>query len=114
MNHEPRKDHKPAKTARALELQRQALINRCALERVMVAAEIETMRMTLAPENLRASALSQLAQLKVPLAIAGVALGLLALRPKRAVRALATGASLWKVARGALAVLHGMPRRSAK
>ena len=62
----------------------------------MLAVQFQTLRVALAPENVRASIG---AHLKLPLGLAGLGLGLLATRPSRALRLLAAGASLWKMAR---------------
>jgi len=74
-------------------LRREALITECALQRLSLAAEAKNLLAPLAPRNLRA----QLGpRLKIPLMIAGGALGLAVTRPKRAMPLLLSAASAWK------------------
>ena len=74
-------------------LRRTALIAECALQRLSLAAEAKNLLMPLAPASLRARLGPRL---KIPLMIAGGALGLAATRPKRVLPLLLSAASALK------------------
>jgi hypothetical protein len=75
---------------------RAALIARCAQQRVDAAAEV---RALVAPVS---SGLG----LKVPLAIAGIVLGVIATRSGRAMPLLTAGLGIWKLAKNLLPMLR--------
>ncbi len=75
---------------------RAALIARCAQQRVEAAEEV---RALVAPVSTGTG-------LKVPLAIAGVVLGMIATRSGRAMPLLTAGLSVWKLAKSLLPMLR--------
>lgn len=75
---------------------RAALIARCAQQRVDAASEV---RALVAPVSANLG-------LKVPLAIAGVVLGMIATRSGRAMPLLTVGLSAWKLAKSLLPMLR--------
>ena len=93
---------------RAKRQRRDALIGECERQRQTLAAEARSLRMPLDRDHLRATLGSRL---KIPLIIGGAALGLLAVRPKRILPMLMTGAALWKSARGALPLVQRIASR---
>ncbi len=78
---------------------RDALIAECSMQRSHVALEIAMLR---APSGEGFG----IGKLKLPLMIAGVVMGMVAIRPGRALPLLTTGLSLFKMARGVLAMLR--------
>ena len=92
----------------ALAARRQALLAECALQRAQAALAVADLR---APADEQPGLLGMLgsADLKVPLTIAGVVVGLVLTNPKRAIPVLTAGLSLFKLARRLLPLL----RRSA-
>ncbi|MES2742872.1 MAG: hypothetical protein V4754_18260 [Pseudomonadota bacterium] len=88
MKHAATRSHAPA-------MRRDALLQQCALQRLMLAAELSNLTMPLDPGNLRAR-LQQHG--RMPLLIAGATLGLLATRPKQVLRTASAGMAKWKSA----------------
>ena len=84
-----------------LVLRRQALLAECQMQRLMVAAETRALLEPLAPSNLRLPLGP-----KLPLALAGVVLGLVVLKPARALPLLRMATSLWPLARTAMGMLR--------
>jgi hypothetical protein len=87
----------------SLALRREALVAQCALQRMMVAAEVRALAQPIAPSNWR-HVFGR--NLKIPLTIAGVVVGLAVTRPGRVLPLLQTGAALWGVVRKVLALLR--------
>lgn len=86
-----------------LAARREALLAECAAQRVQALDQAMALARPLGPQGLgrlfgRPG--------KVVLALAGVALGLAAARPARALSLLTAGVALWKLARSALAALR--------
>lgn len=79
-----------------LSVRREMLIAECALQRITVGREIMTLREPIDTPG----SVSQLfgGDLKVPLTIAGVVLGMIVAKPRRAMPILTAGLSLWKFA----------------
>ncbi len=92
----------------SLAARREALVHRCADQRDDLANQILVMT---APLGHGAGGLRHFlaGRLKLPLTIAGVALGMVAVRPRRALPLLGTALSLWKVARPLLALFQRDP-----
>jgi hypothetical protein len=84
---------------------RQALIAECSLQRTVAGRELANLR---APSMLTGGGIVQhlRGNLKVPLMIAGVVLGMVAVKPSRAMPLLATGLSLFKLVQGVLSVVR--------
>jgi hypothetical protein len=87
-----------------LALRRQALLVQCRMQRVMLAVEVRTLVAPIAPDGGWRQQL--LPKLKVPLAIAGLLVTLIAAKPGRAVPILKIGATLWGIARTVLPMLR--------
>ncbi len=85
--------------AETLALRRQALLVQCRMQRVMLAAEVRTLVAPIAPAGWRQNLLPKL---KVPLAIAGVIVALVAAKPGRAMPLMQLGVTLWGIARAVL------------
>jgi hypothetical protein len=85
-----------------LELRRRMLVARCDIDRHDAADAIDALRHPPAGSGLLAGA-----SVKLPLAIAGVVLGMVAIKPQRTMAIISTGLTLWKVANGVLATLRG-------
>ena len=87
-----------------LAARRQALVAQCALQRIEAGREI----MALLEPVHQPGGLRQFIgrDLKVPLTIAGVVLGMAVAKPKRAIPMITAGLSLWKFARPLLAALR--------
>lgn len=87
--------------------QRMALVAECARQRTQAAREMSNLR---APTTLSGGGgiLHYLGSgnLRIPLTIAGVVLGMMVTKPSRAMPLLATGMSLFKVATSVLAMLR--------
>lgn len=89
-----------------LAARREALVAECARQRTEVAHEISNLR---APSVLTGGGILQYlgsGNLKLPLTIAGVVLGMIATKPSRAMPLLATGLSLFKLVTSVLSVLR--------
>jgi hypothetical protein len=88
-----------------LAARREALVAACAQQRVDAEYEV---RALLAPVGSSGGITSLLRgrNLKVPLTIAGVVLGMIAARPGRAMPIITAGFSLWKLASNALRLLR--------
>lgn len=84
-----------------------ALLQRCALQRLMLAAEVNNLTMPLDPRLLR----MRLQHSTMPFIIAGAALGLLATRPKHILTAVLAGAAKLKSAGAMLALARGITDR---
>jgi len=84
---------------------REALIAECSMQRTVASREIANMR---APTMLTGGGIVQhlRGNLKVPLTIAGVVLGMIAVKPSRAMPLLATGLSLFKLAQSVLSIVR--------
>lgn len=89
-----------------LALRREALLVQCRMQRVMLAAEVRTFIAPIAPSS---GWRQYLPKLKVPLAVAGIVVGLLAAKPSRAMPLLQIGATLWGIARTVLPLLRRQP-----
>ena len=94
------------RTPEVLAARRALLIAHCAQQRAAAADDFNAL-----VEPLHADGLRQYfgSKLKLPLTIAGVVLGMIATKPARALTVLTAGLSLWKLARGALALLRPKP-----
>ena len=86
-----------------LAMRREALLAQCALQRVMMAVETRELLAPLAPTGWRQYLGTRM---KVPLAIAGVVLGLVVVRPGRAASMVQLGTTLWSIARTVLPMLR--------
>lgn len=86
-----------------LALRRAALLTECELQRLSLAAEAKDLLMPLDPDNLRNTLGTRL---KIPLMVAGGALGLLISRPRRIMPKLLAAASLWKSAGAVLPLVR--------
>ncbi|MES2299869.1 MAG: hypothetical protein V4582_22710 [Pseudomonadota bacterium] len=86
-----------------LALRREALVAQCALQRMMVAAELRTLVQPVASTGWRRYLGGNL---KIPLTIAGVVIGIVATRPSRALPLLQMGAAAWGIARKLLPLLR--------
>lgn len=89
-----------------LAARREALVAECGRQRTEVAHEISNLR---APSVLTGGGILQYlgsGNLKLPLTIAGVVLGMIATKPSRAMPLLATGLSLFKLVTSVLSVLR--------
>jgi hypothetical protein len=86
-----------------LALRREALVAQCGMQRLMLVAEVRTILAPIAPSGWRQH-LSP--RLKVPLAIAGVVVGLLITKPSRAMPLLQLGGMVWGIARTVLPILR--------
>lgn len=92
-------------------LKRLALLDLCEQQRLAFAIDAQDLLRPLAPARLR----QRLgARLKLPLMLAGGALGLFVLRPKRLMPVLVAAASVWKSARAVLPLLRGATPRADK
>jgi hypothetical protein len=89
-----------------LALRRQALLVQCRMQRVMLAAEVRTLVAPMAPAGWRQNLLPKL---KVPLAVAGVIVALIAAKPGRAMPLMQLGVTLWGIARTVLPMLRRQP-----
>ncbi|MEO7496121.1 MAG: hypothetical protein ABIT83_22835 [Massilia sp.] len=88
----------------SLEQRRQMLVARCDTERHDAAYAVGTLLHPVASSSMLGS-LGGIG-LKLPLAIAGVVLGMVAIKPRRAMAIVSTGLTLWKVATGVLGALR--------
>lgn len=92
-----------------LAARRQALVAECALQRIEAGREIMALFEPVhQPGGLRQFLGGR--DLKVPLTIAGVVLGMVVAKPKRAIPMITAGLSLWKFARPLLATLRSGPK----
>lgn len=91
----------------SLELRRRMLVARCDIERHDAADEIFALRHPVASSGLLGGA-----SLKLPLTIAGVVLGMVAIKPQRTMAIISTGLTLWKVVGGMLGALRGRAHAS--
>ena len=91
------------RTPAVLAARRALLIAQCAQQRAEAANDFNAL-----VEPIQAGGLRQYfgSNLKLPLTIAGVVLGMIATKPARALPVLTAGLSLWKLARGVLALLR--------
>jgi hypothetical protein len=85
------------------------LLVQCRMQRVMLAAEVRTLVAPIAPAHGWRQHL--LPKLKVPLAVAGLLIALVATKPSRALPLMQIGATLWGIARTVLPLLR---RQSAE
>lgn len=92
-----------------LEQRRQMLVARCDTERHDAAYAVGTLLHPVASSGLLGGV-----GLKLPLAIAGVVLGMVAIKPRRAMAIVSTGLTLWKVATGVLGALRPGARVGAE
>ena len=92
-------------TKPSLAERREALIAECSLQRTVAARELSNLS---APSVLTGGGIVDLLRgnLKVPLTIAGVVLGMIAVKPSRAMPLLATGLSLFKLAQSVLSMVR--------
>lgn len=90
------------KQAASLAQRRAELVEQCAHQRAFLAQECASLRAPLGGGGLRGYLGSHKA---ATLALAGVALGLLATRPKKLLSFTAAGLSMWKLARRVLPML---------
>lgn len=88
----------PTLTAR-----RDALIAECAMQRSEVSHQIAALR---SPMQGGLRGIAGMPNLKVPLMIAGVVLGMVVVKPSRAMPLLATGLSLFKMARSVMEIVR--------
>lgn len=94
-----------------LAARRQALVAECALQRIEAGREI----MALLEPVHQPGGLRQFLgrDLKIPLTIAGVVLGMVVAKPARAIPMITAGLSLWKFAGPLLAQLRPGPKAEA-
>lgn len=93
----------------ALAQRREQLVEECSRQRSAVSREIGSLR---APSVLSGGSLIDTLKsgnMKVPLAIAGVVMGMIAMRPTRFMPLLATGMSLFKMATSVLSMVRKSP-----
>jgi hypothetical protein len=91
------------RTGAALAARREALIIECALQRISAGREVMAL---MEPVNAPGGIRDYIGgNMKVPLAIAGVVLGMMVVRPRRALPIITAGLSLWKFARPLMAML---------
>jgi hypothetical protein len=93
-------------TKPTLAARREALVAQCAAQRHEAAHEFYALTAPVAASGSNALAFFKGRNLKVPLTIAGVVLGMVLVRPARAMPMIATGLSLWKLAQPVLAMLR--------
>ena len=91
------------RTAAVLAGRRTALIAECAHQRAEAANDFNALVAPINPGGLR-QYLGR--NLKIPLTIAGVVLGMVVTKPARALPILTAGLSLWKVASTVLAIVR--------
>lgn len=91
------------RTPAALAGRRAALIAQCAYQRVEAANDFNALVEPINPGGLRQYLGGNL---KIPLTIAGVVLGMIVTKPARALPILTAGLSLWKVASTVLAIVR--------
>lgn len=89
-----------------LAARREALVAQCAAQRHEAAQEFYALTAPVASSGSSFLAFFKGRNLKVPLTIAGVVLGMVLVRPGRAMPLIATGLSLWKFAQPVLAMLR--------
>lgn len=98
------------RTLASLEARRQALVAECALQRITAGRDVMTlMEPVHTPGNLQDYLGGNM---KVPLTIAGVVLGMMVVRPRAALPLITTGLTLWKFARPLLGLLKRGPEPS--
>jgi hypothetical protein len=88
-----------------LALRRAELVAECEQQRQEVRQEFAELKAPVSADGIRGYLASHR---KMLLGVAGVALGLVATRPKRLLSLAAAGMSIWKVARGLLPLLSGL------
>jgi hypothetical protein len=81
---------------------RKALIAECSMQRSGLSHQIAALR----PPSEGGLGMLSGVSLKVPLMIAGVVLGMVVVKPSRAMPLLATGLSLFKMARSVMAIVR--------
>lgn len=81
---------------------REALIAECSMQRTGLAHQVAALR----PPSEGGLGMLGNMNLKVPLMIAGVVLGMVVVKPSRAMPLLATGLSLFKLAKSVLAIVR--------
>jgi hypothetical protein len=81
---------------------REALIAECSMQRTSLSHQVAALR----PPSQGGLGILGSMNLKVPLMIAGVVLGMVVVRPARAMPLLATGLSLFKMAKSVLAIVR--------
>ena len=89
-----------------LAARREALVAQCAAQRHEAAHEFHALTAPVASGGGSVLALFKGRNLKLPLTIAGVVLGMVLVKPGRAMPLIATGLSLWKLAQPVLAMLR--------
>ena len=85
----------------ALELRRRMLVARCDIERHDAALEIDALRHPVASSGLLGGV-----GLKLPLTIAGLVLGMVAIKPQRIMRIITGGLTMWKLVGGVVGMLR--------
>jgi hypothetical protein len=92
-------------TRPSLAERREALIKECSLQRTAASRELGNLR---APTMLSGGGIAQMLKgnVKVPLTIIGVVLGMIAVKPSRALPLLTTGLSLFKLAQSVLSMVR--------
>jgi hypothetical protein len=90
-----------------LAARREQLIAHCAEQRTAIARELAVVADAVSPGGIR----RYLTQHKVPLALAGVALGLAMARPKRVLPLLTAGLSAWKMVQRVLPLVAQLRSR---
>lgn len=95
------------RTPAGLAARRAALVAQCAQQRTEAADDVNALVAPLNPGGLRQYLGSNL---KIPLTIAGVVLGMVATKPARALPILTAGLSLWKLASTVLSLLKNSSR----
>lgn len=90
----------------SLAARREALVAQCAAQRHEAAQEFYALTAPVASSGNSFLAFFKGRDLKLPLTIAGVVLGMVLVKPGRAMPLIATGLSLWKIAQPLLAMLR--------
>ncbi|MES2325120.1 MAG: hypothetical protein V4633_22930 [Pseudomonadota bacterium] len=89
-----------------LAARREALVAQCAAQRMEAAQDFYALTAPVASSGGNVLALFKGRNLKLPLTIAGVVLGMVLVRPGRALPMITAGLSLWKIAQPLLAALR--------
>jgi hypothetical protein len=95
------------RTNASLAARRHALVSECALQRITAGREVMALMEPVHAPGGVADLLG--GNMKVPLTIAGVVLGMMVVRPRRALPIITTGLTLWRFARPLLGMLKRAP-----
>jgi hypothetical protein len=96
-----------------LAARRAALVAECEQQRQQVRQEFAALKAPVSADGIRSYLRTYLSpHRKLLLGVAGVALGLVATRPKRLLSLAGAGMSIWKLARGLLPLLRSRAERA--